>query len=47
LLVTTAVGRGAYVMFVERPERALFEVRVVESPWEDAMRWIQRAKAMP
>ena len=25
VLVTLAVGRGAYVMFVERPERALFE----------------------
>ena len=28
-------------MFVERPERALFEVRLVESPWQDAMRWMQ------
>lgn len=42
VLVTIAVTRGAYVMFVERPERALFEWRVVESPWEDAMRWMQR-----
>ena len=41
VLVTLAVGRGAYVMFVERPERALFEVRLVESPWQDAMRWMQ------
>ena len=41
VLVTLAVGRGAYVMFVERPERALFERRAVESPWQDTMRWIQ------
>jgi len=41
ILVIAAVSRGAYVMFVERPERALFELRAVESPWEDAMRWIQ------
>ena len=27
-------------MMVERPERALFQVRPIESPWEEAMRWI-------
>jgi hypothetical protein len=41
VLVTIAVTRGAYAMFVERPERALFELQAAESPWEDAMRWIQ------
>jgi hypothetical protein len=29
-------------MLVERPERSLFEVRIPDSPWEDAMRWIRR-----
>jgi hypothetical protein len=45
LLVTCAVARGAYIMLVERPERALFAVHAVESPWEDAMRWIARQPA--
>jgi len=39
-LVALAASRGAYVMLVEHPERALFEVRFVESPWQDAMRWM-------
>jgi len=34
------VSRGAYIMLVERSERALFSWHRVESPWEDAMRWI-------
>ena len=42
VLVAVAAGRGAYVMLVERPERALFEVRAVDSPWQDAMGWIRR-----
>ena len=37
-----AAARGAYIMLVERPERALFEVRVPQSPWQDAMRWLAR-----
>jgi hypothetical protein len=41
LLAFSAV-RGWYVMEIERPERALFAVRVPDSPWEDAMRWIAR-----
>ena len=41
VLVAFALGRGTYVMLVERPERALFDVRLVDSPWEDAMRWIR------
>ena len=35
-------SRGAYIMLVERPERALFAVHLVESPWHDAMRWLSR-----
>jgi hypothetical protein len=40
VLVAVAAGRGAYIMLVERPDRALFEVRIPDSPWEDAMRWL-------
>jgi hypothetical protein len=40
LLAALSGGRGGYIMRVERPERALFERRTPESPWEDAMRWI-------
>lgn len=40
VLVALAASRGAYVMLVEHPERALFEVRFAESPWQDAMRWV-------
>ena len=41
-LLALSIGRGTYVMLVERPERALFEVHLPESPWEDAMRWMAR-----
>jgi hypothetical protein len=40
-LVALSVGRGAYIMLVERPDRALFEVHLADSPWEDAMRWVE------
>lgn len=42
VLVAFSVARGAYIMLVEQPERALFAVRVPNSPWEDAMEWIAR-----
>jgi hypothetical protein len=42
LLVVVSVSRGAYVMLIERPDRALFAMHRVESPWEDAMRWVSR-----
>lgn len=29
-------------MLVERPERPLFEARIADSPWQDAMVWIRR-----
>jgi hypothetical protein len=41
VLAAFATGRGGYVMLFERPERALFDVRIVDSPWEGAMRWIR------
>ncbi|MBI4263380.1 MAG: hypothetical protein HY657_03305 [Acidobacteria bacterium] len=42
LLVALSAARGAYIMLVERPERALFAVGIEQSPWEDAMRWVAR-----
>jgi hypothetical protein len=29
-------------MTIERPERALFAIRLEQSPWHDAMAWIRR-----
>lgn len=40
LLVAAAVTRGAYVVFVEHPERALFEVETPDSAWERTMLWL-------
>lgn len=42
LLVALSTIRGTYVMLVERPDRALFQVQLPDSPWEDAMRWAAR-----
>lgn len=44
VLVAISVARGAYIMYVEQPDRALFAVRLPESQWESAMRWISRQK---
>jgi hypothetical protein len=41
-LVAVSVSRGAYIMLVERPDRALFAMHLGDSPWEDAMRWLSR-----
>jgi hypothetical protein len=35
-----AVARGAYVLTLEHPERALFAVHLPASEWADAMAWI-------
>jgi hypothetical protein len=45
VLVVISVARGAYIMLVERPDRALFSIHRTESPWEDAMRWLSRQPA--
>jgi hypothetical protein len=45
VLVLGAAARGAYVMVVERPDRALFAVRLVDSPWHDALGWLSRQPA--
>lgn len=42
LLVAAAAARGIYIMTVERPERPLFAVRLPDTPWQDAMRWVSR-----
>ena len=41
-LMVVSVSRGAYIMLVERPDRALFSMHLVESPWQDAMGWLSR-----
>jgi hypothetical protein len=41
-LVIISASRGAYIMLVERPDRSLFSIRLAESPWEDAMRWVSQ-----
>ena len=40
VLVTFSTTRALYVMLVEHPERALVALRVPESNWEDAMRFV-------
>lgn len=42
VLIAASAGRGAYVMVVEHPERALVRVSIPPSPWLDAMHWIGR-----
>jgi hypothetical protein len=41
-LMAVSVSRGAYIMLVERPDRALFSMHLAESPWQDAMDWLSR-----
>jgi hypothetical protein len=41
-LLALSIGRGAYVMLIEHPERALFATSVPESPWLEAMRWLRQ-----
>ena len=40
LVLALAVGRGAYIMLVERPERSLFAITLPGDRWHDAMRWV-------
>lgn len=42
LLLAVSIGRAGYVMFFEHPERPLFALRVPDSRWEDAMRWLRQ-----
>lgn len=42
VLLVASAARGAYVMLVEFDDRPLFRVRLAETPWHDAMRWLSR-----
>ena len=42
VLGLVAAGRGAYVMLVERPDRALFAMHLQHDAWQDAMEWLKR-----
>ena len=39
-LVALAAGRGAYILFVEHPERPLFRLHLEDTPWHEAMRFV-------
>jgi hypothetical protein len=40
VLLAVSVARGAFVMLVEFPDRPLFRVRLADTAWHDAMRWL-------
>ena len=42
VLSAVAIGRGAFIMLVERPERALFAVHLPDDAWHDASTWLSR-----
>ena len=41
ILVCTACARGAWVTFVEHPERGVVQYTLPASDWTDAMRWLR------
>jgi hypothetical protein len=42
VLAAVAVGRGTYIMLVERAERALFAVHLPDDAWHEANAWLAR-----
>jgi hypothetical protein len=40
VLAAVAVTRGGYILFVEHPERPLFDMRLPATPWTEAMGWL-------
>ena len=42
ILGAVAIGRGVYIMLVERPDRALFAVHLPNDAWQDANAWLAR-----
>lgn len=42
LFAAAAIARGSYIMWVEHPERALFEVQLPSSDWQRVMDWSSR-----
>lgn len=45
LLAAAGLCRGAWVTFVEHPDRPAISVDVPESAWDDAMDWLRRTPA--
>ena len=41
VMVCTAVGRGAYVMWIEHPGRPVLEWSLPPTDWQDAMDWLK------
>jgi hypothetical protein len=39
-LLALAAGRGGYILFIEHPERALFERQLADTSWHEAMRFV-------
>lgn len=39
-LIALTAGRGGYILFVEHPERPLFQLRLADTPWHQAMRFV-------
>jgi hypothetical protein len=44
-LAGISLARGAYIMVVERPDRALVQIGLADTPWHDAMRWVRAQPA--
>ena len=42
ILTMAAVGRGTFIMLVERPDRALFATHLPDDAWHDATAWVSR-----
>ena len=40
LLLAVSASRGAYILFIEHPERPLFDLHLPDDPWNDAMQWV-------
>ena len=41
VMVCAAVGRGAYVMWIEHPGRPVLELALPPTDWQDAMDWLK------
>jgi hypothetical protein len=39
-LLALSAGRGGYILFVEHPERPLFERRLADTAWHETMRFV-------
>jgi type II secretory pathway component PulM len=41
IMVCAAIGRGAYVMWIEHPGRPVLELSLPHTDWQDAMDWLK------